>query len=74
MLNVFNNEYKGNYQNTTINSSQLAFTLNAQNSFTIVKGLKAEANAQYFSKSNIGLYIRDAYFRSDTGFPNTAKG
>ncbi|MCT3735857.1 TonB-dependent receptor domain-containing protein [Elizabethkingia anophelis] len=71
MLNVFNNEYKSNYQNTTINSSQLAFTLNAQNSFTIVKGLKAEANAQYFSKSNIGLYIRDAYFDLTLGVSKT---
>lgn len=71
MLNVFNNEYKGNYQNYSINSSQLAFTLNTQNSFSIAKGLKAEANGQYFSKSNIGLFIRDAYFDLTLGVSKT---
>ncbi|QQU05194.1 outer membrane beta-barrel family protein [Myroides odoratus] len=62
MFNLFNNQYKGTYQETTIDSKQVAFTLNAQNSFTFSKGIKAEINAQYFSKSNIGLYKRDAYF------------
>ncbi|AQX05162.1 TonB-dependent receptor [Elizabethkingia meningoseptica] len=71
MFNIFNNEYKGNYQNSSVNSSLVAFTLNAQNSFTIVKGLKAEANAQYFSKSNIGLFIRDAYFDLTVGVSKT---
>lgn len=71
MFNIFNNEYKGNYQNYSVNSSQLSFTLNAQNSFSIMKGLKAEANAQYFSKSNIGLYIRDAYFDLTLGISKT---
>ncbi|GEN65998.1 outer membrane beta-barrel family protein [Chryseobacterium rhizosphaerae] len=71
MLNVFNTEYKGNYQNYAVNSSQLAFTLNAQNSFSIAKGIKAEANAQYFSKSNIGLFIRDAYFDLTLGVSKT---
>ncbi|MCL1671556.1 TonB-dependent receptor [Elizabethkingia ursingii] len=71
MLNVFNNEYKGNYQNYSVNSSQLAFTLNAQNSFSLAKGVKAEANAQYFSKSNIGLFIRDAYFDLTLGVSKT---
>ncbi len=71
MFNVFNTEYKGNYQNYSVNNSQLAFTLNAQNSFTIAKGIKAEANAQYFSKSNIGLFIRDAYFDLTIGVSKT---
>ncbi|MCS4304790.1 MULTISPECIES: TonB-dependent receptor domain-containing protein [unclassified Chryseobacterium] len=71
MFNIFNNEYKGNYQNYSVNSSQLAFTVNAQNSFNIAKGLKAEANAQYFSKSNIGLFIRDAYFDLTLGVSKT---
>lgn len=62
MFNLFNNQYKGTYQETTIDSKQVAFTLNAQNSFNFSKGIKAEINAQYFSKSNIGLYKRDAYF------------
>lgn len=62
MFNLFNNKYKGNYNNNEINSSQIAFTFNSQNSFTIAKGFKTEANAQYFSKSNIGLYKRDSYF------------
>lgn len=62
MFNLFNNQYKGTYQETTIDSKQVAFTLNAQNSFTFSKGIKSEINAQYFSKSNIGLYKRDAYF------------
>lgn len=67
MFNLFNNKYKGDYQGTTIDSEQLAFTLNAQNSFTITKGIKAEVNAQYFSKSNIGLYKRDSYFNLSLG-------
>jgi outer membrane receptor protein involved in Fe transport len=71
MFNIFNNEYKGNYQNYSVNSSQLAFTLNAQNSFNIVKGVKAEVNGQYFSKSNIGLFIRDAYFDLTLGVSKT---
>ncbi|RXM51017.1 MULTISPECIES: TonB-dependent receptor domain-containing protein [unclassified Chryseobacterium] len=71
MFNIFNNEYKGNYQNYSVNSSQLAFTLNAQNSFNIVKGMKAEVNGQYFSKSNIGLFIRDAYFDLTLGVSKT---
>ena len=62
MFNLFNNKYEGNYQGTEINSSQVAFTFNSQNNFTIVKGLKADVNAQYFSKSNLGLYKRDSYF------------
>lgn len=71
MFTIFNNEYKGNYQNYSVNSSQLAFTLNAQNSFNIVKGVKAEVNGQYFSKSNIGLFIRDAYFDLTLGVSKT---
>ncbi|MEK6493289.1 TonB-dependent receptor domain-containing protein [Myroides odoratimimus] len=62
MFNLFNNKYEGNYQGTEINSSQVAFTFNSQNNFTIIKGLKADVNAQYFSKSNLGLYKRDSYF------------
>lgn len=71
MFNIFNSEYKGNYQNYSVNSSQLAFTLNAQNSFNIAKGVKAEMNGQYFSKSNIGLFIRDAYFDLTVGVSKT---
>ena len=62
MFNLFNNKYEGSYQGTEINSSQVAFTFNSQNNFTIVKGLKADVNAQYFSKANLGLYKRDGYF------------
>ena len=67
MFNLFNNQYKGEYQETTIDSKQVAYTLNAQNSFTFSKGIKAELNAQYFSKSNIGLYKREAYFDLSLG-------
>ncbi|MDR0228439.1 MAG: TonB-dependent receptor [Flavobacteriaceae bacterium] len=67
MFNLFNNKYEGNYQGTEINSSQVAFTFNSQNNFTIIKGLKADVNAQYFSKSNLGLYKRDAYFDLTVG-------
>lgn len=67
MFNMFNNQYKGEYQETTIDSKQVAYTVNAQNSFTFSKGIKAELNAQYFSKSNIGLYKREAYFDLSIG-------
>lgn len=71
MFNLFNNQYKGTYQETTIDSKQVAFTLNAQNSFTLPKGIKAEVNAQYFSKSNIGLYKREGYFDLSIGASKT---
>ncbi|MTG98644.1 outer membrane beta-barrel family protein [Myroides albus] len=67
MFNLFNNKYEGNYNDNDINTKQIAFTLNSQNSFKIASGIKAEANAQYFSKSNIGLYKRDAYFDLSLG-------
>lgn len=67
MFNLFNNQYKGDYQETTIDSKQVAFTLNLQNSFSLPKGIKAEVNAQYFSKSNIGLYKREGYFDLSIG-------
>ena len=67
LLNLFNNRYKGTYQETVIDSKQVAYTLNAQNSFTFSKGIKAEINAQYYSKSNIGLYKREAYFDLSLG-------
>lgn len=71
MFNLFNNKYEGNYQGTEINSSQVAFTFNSQNNFTIIKGLKADVNAQYFSKSNLGLYKRDGYFDLTIGVSKT---
>lgn len=71
MFNLFNNQYKGEYQDTTIDSEQVAFTLNAQNSFSLPKGIKAEVNAQYFSKSNIGLYKREGYFDLSIGASKT---
>ncbi len=67
MFNLFNNKYEGNYRNTSINSSQVAYTINAQNNFKLPWGLKSELNAQYFSKSNIGLYKRDGYFDMTLG-------
>lgn len=67
MFNLFNNKYEGNYQDTAINSSQVAFSINAQNTFSLIYGTKAEVNAQYFSKSNIGLYKREGYFDLSIG-------
>ncbi|MDR0194589.1 MAG: outer membrane beta-barrel family protein, partial [Myroides sp.] len=54
--------------------SQVAFTFNSQNNFTIIKGLKADVNAQYFSKSNLGLYKRDGYFDLTIGVSKALLG
>ncbi|MBW3517674.1 TonB-dependent receptor domain-containing protein [Flavobacterium sp. NKUCC04_CG] len=62
LFNVFENRYRGNYKDMTIDTNKATFTLSSQNAFQIATGFQAEANGQYHAKSNIGLYERAAYF------------
>lgn len=66
LFNVFENRFINAVNSDTINPIT---TINAsvQNSFVITKSLKAEANAQYQSKSNLGIYERDSFFDFSIG-------
>jgi len=53
--NVFNNHYKGIYQNDPVNIQYTSFTGNITNSFTIGKGWASELSGWYNSKMLHGL-------------------
>ena len=57
----------GNVVNTEKIDPIITLNLSIQNSFTITESWKAEANAQYQSKSNLGIYQRDAFFDFSIG-------
>lgn len=67
LFNIFENKFMGNAVNTDTIDPILTANLSAQNSFTISETWKAEANAQYQSKSNLGIYKRDAFFDFSIG-------
>ncbi|WP_281235470.1 TonB-dependent receptor domain-containing protein [Flavobacterium gelatinilyticum] len=67
LFNVFENRFMGNVLNSTTIEPILTLNLSVQNSFTITETLKAEANAQYQSKSNLGVYQRDGFFDLSIG-------
>lgn len=67
LLNVFENRFMGNVLNSTTIEPIVTLNLSVQNSFTITETLKAEANAQYQSKSNLGVYQRDGFFDLSIG-------
>lgn len=67
LFNVFENRFKGDILNSTTIDPILTLNLSVQNSFSITETLKAEANAQYQSKSNLGIYQRDAFFDLSIG-------
>ncbi len=54
-INVFNNHYKGLYQNDVVNLQYTSFTGNITNSFTLGKGWAAEISGWYNSKMLRGL-------------------
>ena len=67
LFNIFENRFTGNTVNSDTIDPIATINLSIQNSFTITKSLKAEANAQYQSKSNLGIYERDGFFDFSIG-------
>lgn len=67
LFNVFENKFMGNVLNSSTIDPIVTVNLNVQNSFTITETLKAEANANFQSKSNLGIYQRDAFFDFSVG-------
>ena len=67
LFNVFENKFMGNTVNTNKIDPIITFNLSAQNAFTISETWKAEANAQYQSKSNLGIYERADFFDFSIG-------
>ncbi|GAA3764610.1 outer membrane beta-barrel family protein [Flavobacterium ginsengiterrae] len=67
LFNVFENRFMGNILNSSTITPIVTANLSVQNSFTITESLKAEANAQYQSKSNLGVYQRDGFFDLSIG-------
>lgn len=67
LFNVFENRLEGNIDGTNPIIPIVTFNLNTQNSFTISDNWKAEANAQYQSKSNEGVYKREQFFDFSIG-------
>jgi hypothetical protein len=57
----------GDVLNSTSIDPITTLNLSIQNSFTITESLKAEANAQYQSKSNLGIYERASFFDFSIG-------
>lgn len=67
LLNIFENKFRGNIVNSNSIDPMVTYNLNAQNTFTISENWKAEANAQYQSKSNLGIYEREGFFDFSVG-------
>ena len=67
LFNVFENRFMGNVLNSSTINPIVTLNLSVQNSFTITESLKAEANVQYQSKSNLGVYERDGFFDLSIG-------
>ncbi|HEU0124885.1 MAG TPA: outer membrane beta-barrel protein, partial [Flavobacterium sp.] len=65
--NVFENKFMGNTLNSNTIDPIMTLNVSVQNSFTISETWKAEGNAQYQSKSNLGVYQRDAFFDFSIG-------
>ena len=67
LFNIYENQFKGNSINANAIKPIATLNLNVQNSLSITESWKAEANAQYQSKSNLGIYEREAFFNFSVG-------
>lgn len=67
LLHVFENKFMGNVVNSSTIDPIMTLNLSIQNSFTISDTWKAEGNVQFQSKSNLGVYQRDAFFDFSIG-------
>lgn len=67
LFNIYENQFKGNSINANAIDPIATLNLNVQNSLSFSESWKAEANAQFQSKSNLGIYERDAFFNFSVG-------
>lgn len=67
LFNIFENRYNGETSITNTIDPIITYNVNAQNSFIISNSWKAEANAQFQSESNVGIYKREAFFDLSIG-------
>ena len=67
LFNVFENKFMADILNSSTIDPIVTLNLSVQNSFAITETLKAEGNAQYQSKSNLGIYKRDGFFDFSIG-------
>jgi hypothetical protein len=65
--NVFNNHYKGIYDNTAIDLSYTSFMFNLTNNFTIAKGLTGELSGFYRYKNLNGLSQMEPIYQMSFG-------
>lgn len=67
LLNIFETRYTGNSFIANNVDPKVTLNISMQNSFSITQKLKAEINAQFQSKSNVGIYVRDDFFDLSMG-------
>lgn len=67
LFNIFKNKFMGEVVNSNTIDPIITYNINLQNSITISDNWKTEANAQYQSKSNVGIYERDDFFNFSIG-------
>jgi hypothetical protein len=65
--NVFNNHYKGVYDNNDIDLRYTSFMVNLTNNFTIVKGFTAELSGFYRYKNLAGLTQMEPFYQMSLG-------
>jgi hypothetical protein len=65
--NVYNNHYKGVYNNTDIDMRFTSFMVNLTNNFTITKGFTAELSGFYRYKSLAGLTQMEPIYQMSLG-------
>ncbi|MBX2921367.1 MAG: TonB-dependent receptor [Chitinophagaceae bacterium] len=73
--NVFNNRYKGEYNEQPIDLSNTAFMINVSNTFTISEGFTAELGGFYRSKVVDQMLVMDEMYQMSIGLQkNILKG
>ncbi|MBX3253818.1 MAG: TonB-dependent receptor [Chitinophagaceae bacterium] len=73
--NVFNNRYKGEYNQQPIDLSNTAFMMNVSNTFTISEGFTAELSGFYRSKVVDQMLLMNEMYQMNIGFQkNILKG
>ena len=65
--NVFNNHYKGVYDNIKVDMSFTSFMINITNNFTISKGFTAELSGFYRHKGVNNLTVMDPIYQMSLG-------
>ncbi|MGN6164927.1 MAG: outer membrane beta-barrel family protein, partial [Flavisolibacter sp.] len=65
--NIFNNHYKGVYDNIKVDMSFTSFMINLTNNFTISKGFTAELSGFYRHKGVNNLTVMDPIYQMSVG-------